>query len=186
MRRIVTALTLAALGLTSVATARALPGQRLPVWLAWAKANPALQTLSHGTDEMSGGTIYNKHIKAAGMKFYFAAEPGVGDAGGPQTIFSENLALEGVPDRYDLRAHREVAAQMAKVVYGSAVGSDVVGAAVAGDFAVFDSPTSHVMILKGKRYMYLLNGPGFTVSPLSNLAAALKNAKFCATHQCGD
>jgi hypothetical protein len=185
MRRIVAPIALAAMALASFSAAQALPGQRLPAWLAWTKANPVLQNLKHTTDEMSGGIIYNKHVKAGGMAFYFAAEPGFGDNGGPATIFGENLALDGPADAYELRLHRATAAKMAGIVYGSGVGADLSNAAVAGDFGIFGS-TQRLQILKGKRYMYQLNGPGLTVSGLSNLAEALKNAKICATTECGD
>jgi len=185
MRRIVAPIALAAMALASFSAAQALPGQRLPVWLAWAKANPVLQNLKHTTDEMSAGTIYNKHVKAGGLAFYFAAEPGYGDNGGPATIFGENLALDGPPAGYDLRLHRATAAKMAGVVYGPAIAADLLAAKVAGDFAIYQS-TQRQQILKGKRYMYQVNGPGLTVSALSGLAEALKNAKICATTECGD
>ena len=119
------------------------------------------------------------------MAFYFAAEPGYYDTGGPATVFGENLALDGPPDGYDFRLHRATAAKMAGIVYGAAVGADLLNAKVAGDFAIYQS-TQRLQILKGKRYMYQLNGPGLTVSALSNLAEALKNAKTCATTECGD
>lgn len=185
VRRIVASVALLSLALASFATAQALPGQRLPAWLAWTKANPVLQNMKHTKDEMSGGTIYNKHVKAGGMTIYFAAEPGYGDNGDPATIYGENLALDGPPDGYDLRLHRAVAAKMAGVVYGPAVAADVLAAKVAGDFGIFQS-TQRLQILKGKRYMYELNGPGLTVAGLSGLAEALKNAKTCATTECGD
>jgi len=185
MRPIIAPIAVLAMALASFSAAQALPGQRLPAWLAWAKANPVLQNLKHTTDEMSAGTIYNKHVKAGGMAFYFAAEPGYGDNVGPDTIFGENLALDGPPDGYDLRVHRAVAAKMVGIVYGSAVGADLLNAAVAGDFGIYQS-TQRLQILKGRRYMYQLNGPGLTVSGLSNLAEALKNAKTCATTECGD
>src|SRR5665213_2108665 len=185
MRRIVAPLALVAMALVPFSAAQALPGQRLPVWLAWAKANPVLQNLKHTTDEMSAGTIYNKHVKAGGMAFYFAAEPGYGGNGGPATILGENLALDGPPAGYDFRLHRATAAKMARIVYGPAIGADLSNATVAGDFGIYRS-TQRLQILKGKRYMYHLNGPGLSVSALSGLAEALKNAKTCATTECGD
>lgn len=184
-RRLFAPIALVALALTAGTAAHALPGQHLPVWLAWTKTNPALQPLKQTKDEMSGGTIYNKHVRSGGMAIYFAAEAGYGDAGGPATIFGENLALDGAPDGYDLRAHRAVAAKMAKIVYGPAVGADVQNAIVAGDFATYQSK-QRIAVLKGKFYAYQLNGPGLTVGPLANLAEILKNLKQCATMSCGD
>jgi hypothetical protein len=186
MRRIVAPIVTLALALGAYATAPALPGQRLPVWLAWAKANPVLQNLKKTRDEMSGGTIYNKTVLGGGLKLYFSAEPGYGDNGGPATMFGESLSIQGVPDSYDLRLHRGVAAKMAGIVYGAAVAADVQGAKTVGDFPLYDAPKQRQSILKGKLYMYQMSGPGLSVAPLSTLAEALKNAKFCATNQCGD
>jgi len=185
IRRIVAPIALVAMVLASLSAAQALPGQRLPVWLAWAKANPALQNLKRTRDEMSGGTAYEKHMKAGGLALYFTAEPSYGDNGGPATMFDEKLALDGSPDGYDLRLHRATASRMVTVVYGSAVAADVRGAKVAGDFALYHSALRQ-QILKGKRYMYQINGPWLTVSGLSGLAQALKTAKLCATTECGD
>jgi len=185
MRRIVAPFALAALTLASFSAAKALPGQPLPAWLTWAKANPVLQNLEQAKDEMSGGTIYEKHLKASGLAIYFSAEPGYGDSGGPATMFDEKLALDGPAGGTDLRLHRATAARMVGVVYGPAVAADVLGAKVAGDFALYHS-TLRQQILKGKRYMYQVNGPWLTVSALSGLAQALKNAKICASTECGD
>ncbi len=184
-RRLLASIALIALALAAGTSARALPGQRLPVWLAWTQANPLLHPLERTKDEMSGGTIYNKHVKSGGIAIYFSAEAGYGDAGGPATIFSENLGLDGPPVGYDLRVHRTIAAKMAKIVYGPAVATDVQNAIVAGDFAIYGSK-ERISVLKGKLYAYQLNGLGMTVGSRKDLAEILKNLKACATMECGD
>lgn len=185
-RRLLAPIALVALALAAGTVAHALPGQHLPVWLAWTKTNPALQPLKQTKDEMSGGTIYNKHVRAGGMAIYFAAEPGYYDGGaGPATMFTEGLSLDGPPEGYDLRAHRATAVKMAKIVYGPTVATDVQNAVVAGDFAIYQTK-DRISVLKGKLYAYQLSGPGMTVGSLKSLPQVLKNLEQCATIECGD
>lgn len=184
MRRIVAPLAALVFVLGSSAAAPALPGQQLPAWLAWANANPALQHLGKTRNELSGGAVYYKVITASGLTFYFSAEPGTAGAS-PTLISRESSAVQNVPPSYELRRHRATAAAMARVVYGPTIAADVLAAEPAGDFAIYDNPW-RMTFAKGKRYAYELSGSALVVFPLSGLAEAIKNAKYCATHQCGD
>ena len=192
MRRLILApLALTAFALTSVAPAQAVPGLRLPAWLAWAKTTPVLQPFKPVKDEMSGGTLYTKDLRADGLHLYFSAEAasgaGAGSAGATADEFlSENLAVLDVPNGYDLRRHRDIALRMARAVYGAAIATDLQHATVAGDFAVFDSPSQRLTILKGKRFAYQLSGPSLNLFELKHLKEGLANAKTCASEQCGD
>jgi len=183
-RRIVAPIVALVLAIGSYAVAPALPGQQLPAWLAWTKSNPALQHLGQTKDELSGGTVYFKVVKAAGLTFYFSAEPGASGTS-PTLIARESSAVQNVPPSYQLFRHRATAAAMARAIYGPAVAADVLAAKPAGDFAIYDNPW-RMTFAKGKLYAYELSGPSLAVFRQSDLAAALSNAKYCATHQCGD
>jgi hypothetical protein len=128
---------------------------------------------------MSGGTIYLADVKFGSMRGFYSAEPAAG------IVPSERLSVQNVPDNYDLRKHRDVARALAARVYGTAIASDLASAVQVGDFPIAGAP-NRVTILRGRKFVYELSGPLLTTLRLSDLAQELKNAKQCATQQCGD
>jgi hypothetical protein len=172
---------LAALLLAATPTlAGATPGQSVAQFQAWAKANPALHSLSKKTDEMSGAPYFSATFHAGSTAGNFMAS--IDDGG---NVASESVAVDGTPGNYDILKHLDLANQLLQTVYGGNVGGDFAQAKVVGRWTEFgeNGPT---VLYRGSLYGYEAAHSFVKLIQLAAIAAEAKQLQLCSKQECGD
>lgn len=77
------------------------------------------------------------------------------------------------------------AADVLALVYGRSLAQDFLNAAPVAVVPTFQSKV-RIAFFRGKRFGYAAAGDTLTLYRLANLATQIKNAKACATMECGD
>ena len=151
-----------------VAPAHALPGQSINTVLKWAKTKPQLPALTYSSEAHGyGGNKGNLYFYAD-----VTAENG--------TVTKEGITVS-VDSSIKFTTKNTKAVKLLQDIYNSNI---------ANDFSQSRNITKvgRDQFYQGKKYAYITaavqNGTNFQIIPLNNLQEAIKNAKYCQTHQC--
>lgn len=170
----------AALVLASVAvSARAIPGQTVVVFEAWAKDNPVLHHLEKKKSEMSGLPYYTATFHEGAANGNFLAN--IGENG---IVTDEAVAID-TTQTFDILKHRPVALAMLHAVYGQKTAEDFQTADDVGTWTL-KNQTNATSLYRGQKFGYELTMLSVKVIPAAQVDAEAKMLAQCVKEECGD
>ncbi len=152
----------------ALAPANALPGQNIKTVLDWAKTKPRLPTLTYSSEVSSyTGNKENLH-------FYVNVPNQNG------IVTKEGITISS-DSSIKFTTKNTKALKLLENIYSSNVAKDF-------QKSRYVTKVGRDQFYRGQKYGYVAaavqNGTNLQIISLNNLEEAIKNAKFCQTHQC--